>query len=85
MEDWQKKMIDIEDSSMREMGLNPDAFTREQITCILKPNHAPENYMMDGEITGDEAERYWKEDLKNTGLTDGQVIRIFNRVIKGLA
>ena len=42
--------------------------TEEQAVLILEPNHAPENFYCDGEVTHFQAMESWMERLKNAGL-----------------
>lgn len=46
----------------------PLSVTPEQAILILEPNHAPENFYCDGEITPDEALANWKGRLLNAGF-----------------
>jgi len=48
---------------------NIGTVTPEQAVIILEPEHAPENFMCDGEISHDEAMRSWKHRLANVGLS----------------
>jgi hypothetical protein len=56
-----------------EFGFNPEELTQEQKDVILQPLEAPENYMMDGEITSAQAEKIWKNNLVASGLSPENV------------
>ena len=71
---------DYERNVIEDMGLPSDKLTEEQIYIILEPMNAPENYYCDGEITPAQADRRWKQRLKDSGLTPIQVAL----VIKGM-
>lgn len=46
----------------------PLKVTPYQAIIILEPNHAPENFHHDGEVSEEEALDCWKQKLKNSGL-----------------
>ena len=54
-------------------GFDVLKLTDEQKNVILEPSEAPENYMMDGEISPKQAFGMWKKMLINTGLTASDV------------
>ena len=51
----------------------PLKVTPEQAMLILEPIEAPENFYCDGEISGEEALKNWKEKLRNLGLNPRHV------------
>ncbi len=59
-----------------------EGLTAEQAILVLQPEHGPENFMCDGEISFSQAMRNWKYKLKNSGLTDSQ-IRKAKKIIFG--
>jgi|TARA_R100000093_G_C1891949_1_gene57220 hypothetical protein len=63
------------DEKLRAVGFNIANLTQEQKELINQPYDAPENYYMDGEVTPLEADRIWKENLKNSGLTSTQILK----------
>ena len=47
--------------------------TPEQAVVILEPNHAPENFYCDGEVSHAQGLAMWKNKLTRSGLTPLQV------------
>lgn len=62
------KVEEYEQEAFDEMKLDPKDFTEEQVRLMMQPEHAPENYHMDGEITPPQAFRFWKQSLRESGL-----------------
>ena len=71
--------LELED--IKALGLDPEAFTKEQRQLILEPSWAPENYYCDGEITAEEADRSYRRRLRASGLSEGQTLLIISRVL----
>jgi SOS response regulatory protein OraA/RecX len=63
----------IEREMLSKGGFEYDKLTEYQRVMILQPSEAPENYMCDGEISGDYAFRRWKKALKQSGLSTDQI------------
>lgn len=72
-EQFHKRYEQIEREMLTKGGFDYDKLTVTQRVLILQPSEAPENYMCDGEISGDQAFRYWKKALKKAGLNNDQI------------
>ena len=68
----------IINDKLTHAGFNPNELTKEQRDLIVQPSEAPENYHQDGEVTSKQAFSYWKQKLKNSGLSPHQI----NKAIK---
>ena len=62
-------------ADLEKLGFDVDKLTDTQIDLILQPSDGPENYHCDGEITPSEAKRNWLFKLKNSGLSDADIMR----------
>ena len=51
-----------------EIGIDYTKLNKEQIETILIPDHAPENYYQDGEISTDEADYLHSQRLIQCGI-----------------
>jgi len=60
---------------LKQNGFNSDELTETQRDCILEPMNAPENYYCDGEISPEEAFKYWVSRLQRSGLTTTQIAK----------
>lgn len=60
----------------------PLAVTPEQAMLILEPNHAPENFYCDGEISAEEAMSNWQNKLKNAGFNP-MYVKIITKYVFG--
>ena len=63
-------------NTLKEMGLNIDNYTDEQIDVILKPLNAPEDYYCDGEISPDQADRIYVKKLANINISREDQIQV---------
>lgn len=57
----------------KAVGLDYDKLTKDQIDLIILPSEAPENFYCDGEIDHITALKYWKRNLRDSGLDNVQV------------
>lgn len=73
MERKRNQFRNIDRKTLTNAGFDYDKLTHKQRDLILQPIDAPENYMHDGEISGDQAFTLWKKSLKNSGLTHEQI------------
>jgi hypothetical protein len=62
------------------LGIDTTDLTQNQVDVILIPSHAPENYMMDGEITAKQAETHWFKQLVQSGLSNTNVAKAMKLV-----
>ena len=51
-----------------EIGIDYTKLNKEQVETILIPDHAPENYYQDGEISTDEADYLHSQRLIQCGI-----------------
>lgn len=58
---------------VRNQGVRDVLFTDQQVKLFVQPYFAPEDFHMDGEINPRQAVARWKERLKESGLSNGQV------------
>jgi hypothetical protein len=75
MEDWKKENEERQAKYGKECQAElkadknfPLNVSPEQAVLILEPNHAPENFYQDGEISEFEAMENWLNKLKMAGL-----------------
>ena len=69
------------DECIKELeGSGLGELTRGQAIQILEPEHGPENFMCDGEISHATAMRDWKQRLSNLGLTPTQITKAKKRI-----
>ena len=75
MEDWKKtyeeRMKNYKQECVQELKDNgfKAEVTPEQAMLILEPNHAPENFHHDGEVSPTQAMQIWLDRLKRAGLS----------------
>ena len=75
MEDWKKENEERQAKYGKECQAElkadknfPLNVSPEQAVLILEPNHAPENFYCDGEISSEEALSNWQNRLKRAGF-----------------
>jgi hypothetical protein len=68
MENYEKEIL-------KQAGFETDKLTENQVYVILEPSQAPENYACDGEITPAESKARWLKNLKNSGLSQIDIMR----------
>lgn len=75
MEDWKKDYEEHQakygkecQEELKKGGFKAEV-TPEQAILILEPNHAPENFYCDGEISTTQAMSNWMERLRKAGLS----------------
>ena len=59
--EWDRKLF-------IKIGIDYTKLNKEQIEIILIPDHAPENYYQDGEISTDEADYLHSQRLIQCGI-----------------
>tara|TARA_R100001530_G_scaffold133119_2_gene106171 strand:+ start:2544 stop:2786 length:243 start_codon:yes stop_codon:yes gene_type:complete len=69
---------DYERQLFAEIGIDYTQLNREQIETILIPDHAPENYYQDGEISTDQAEYLHSQRLIQCGIVGD----LYNKAMK---
>ena len=62
------KISKYEKELFEEIGIDYTKLNKEQIETILIPDHAPENYYQDGEISTDEADYLHSQRLIQCGI-----------------
>jgi hypothetical protein len=74
------KIDDYDKGLFDHLGIDFNVLTQNQVDTILIPSHAPENYMMDGEITSKQAETHWFKQLVESGLDNVDVAKAMKLV-----
>ena len=62
------KISKYEKELFEEIGIDYTKLNKEQVETILIPDHAPENYYQDGEISTDEADYLHSQRLIQCGI-----------------
>lgn len=72
----------FQNDELQASGFDVLKLTESQKGIILMPSHAPENYMMDGEISRKQAFSIWKNKLASSGLSPADIKRAVNMHFK---
>jgi len=62
-------------SNFASVGLDIDDFTEAQLIEMVMPDYGPENFYMDGEVSGEQALNIWLKKLQDLGLTNDEIIK----------
>jgi len=81
-EEWQDKYGKECQAELKADKNFPLAVTPEQAVLILEPDHAPENFYCDGEISTEEALSNWQDRLKRSGFNP-MYVKIITKYVFG--
>ena len=81
-EEWENKYGKECQDELKADKNFPLAVTPEQAVLILEPNHAPENFCCDGEISSEQALSNWQNRLKHAGFNP-MYVKVITKYVFG--